>query len=336
MKTCILAIESSCDDTSAAVMVDGILKSNITATQEIHEKYGGVIPEAASRQHQQNIVPVVSEALFQAGLRKEELSAIAVTSGPGLIGSLLVGMSYAKGLSLALDIPLIAVNHMQAHILAHFIEEPRPSFPFLCLTVSGGHTQLVRINDDLSMELLGQTLDDAAGEAYDKTAKLLGLTYPGGPEIDRLASVGNPMRFKFPKADVPDLNFSFSGVKSSVMYFLRKELKNNPQFIEENLADLAASIQFAINSALIDKFAQAIKRSGIKEVALAGGVSANRGLQMMAENLAEKEGLNLYIPKLEYSTDNAAMIAMAAHFKYQKGIFNDLNISPKPRMTLSE
>ncbi len=334
MKTCILAIESSCDDTSAAVIADGVLRSNVTASQKIHEKYGGVIPEAASRKHQLNIVPVVSEALESAGLTMNELHAVAVTIGPGLIGSLMVGVSYAKGLSLALDIPLIAVHHMQAHVLAHFIEEPRPRFPFLCLTVSGGHTQIVLVREDLSMEVLGQTLDDAAGEAYDKTAKLLGLPYPGGPLIDELAAKGDGSRFQFPRASVPGLNYSFSGVKTAVMYFLRERLKDDPDFIEKNIHDLAASIQEAINDALLQKLKRAVKESGIREVALAGGVSANSGLRSKAARWAEKEGLNLYIPKIEYSTDNGAMIAMAAHFKYQKGDFAPLDITPEARLSI--
>jgi len=334
MKTCILAIESSCDDTSAAVIKDGILRSNVTANQKIHEKYGGVIPEAASRKHQLNIVPVVSEALQTAGLTMKDLDAVAVTIGPGLIGSLMVGVSYAKGLSLALDIPLIAVHHMQAHVLAHFIEEPRPAFPFLCLTVSGGHTQIVLVKEDLSMEVLGQTLDDAAGEAYDKTAKLLGLPYPGGPLIDRRAAQGDGSRFHFPRASVPGLNYSFSGVKTAVMYFLRDRQKEDPDFIEKNINDLAASVQEAINDALLQKLKRAVKESGIREVALAGGVSANSGLRKKAGKWAEKEGVNLYIPKVEYSTDNAAMIAMAAHFKYLKGDFASLDISPQARLPL--
>ncbi len=334
MKTCILAIESSCDDTSAAVIADGLLRSNVTASQEIHEKYGGVIPEAASRKHQLNIVPVVSEALQTAGLTMNELHAVAVTIGPGLIGSLMVGVSYAKGLSLALDIPLIAVHHMQAHVLAHFIEEPRPAFPFLCLTVSGGHTQIVLVREDLSMQVLGQTLDDAAGEAYDKTAKLLGLPYPGGPLIDRLAAKGDGSRFHFPRASVPGLNYSFSGVKTAVMYFLHERMKEDPGFIEKNIHDLAASVQEAINDALLQKLKRAVKESGIREVALAGGVSANSGLRSKARKWAAEEGANLYIPKIEYSTDNAAMIAMAAHFKYLKGDFAPLDISPQARLPL--
>ena len=336
MKTCILAIESSCDDTSAAVIADGVLRSNVTANQKIHEKYGGVIPEAASRKHQLNIIPVVSEALETAGLTMNELHAVAVTIGPGLIGSLMVGVSYAKGLSLALDIPLIAVHHMQAHVLANFIEKPKPAFPFLCLTVSGGHTQIVVVKEDLSMEVLGQTLDDAAGEAFDKSAKLLGLPYPGGPLIDQLAAKGDGSRFHFPRASVPGLNYSFSGVKTAVMYFLRTRLKDDPAFVEKNLHDLAASIQEAINSALLGKLKKAVKESGIREVALAGGVSANSGLRNAAIRWAEEEGLNLYIPGLEYSTDNAAMIAMAAHFKYLKGDFASLDISPEPRLHSAE
>jgi N6-L-threonylcarbamoyladenine synthase len=334
MKINILAIESSCDETSAAVISDGKILNNIIATQSVHEKYGGVVPELASRAHQQHLIPVVHEALHSSGITKQELSAIGFTRGPGLMGSLLVGVSFAKSLAFALGIPLIDVNHMQAHILAHFIDEPKPAFPFICLTVSGGHTQLVLVRDHLDMEVIGETTDDAVGEAFDKTAKLLGLPYPGGPLIDRYAKTGNPKAFRFPVSDMPDLSFSFSGIKTAVLYFLRDNLKENPNFINENLADICASIQFTLIKMLSQKLVKAAKEYRIKEIAIAGGVSANSGLRDELNILAAKHGWKVYVPKFEYCTDNAAMIAMAAHFKYLKGEFCGLDVVPEARMKI--
>ena len=310
----ILAIESSCDETSASIIVNGKVLNNIVATQSVHEKYGGVVPELASRAHQENLIPVIQEAILTAGIGKEQLSAVAFTRGPGLMGSLLVGVSFAKAFAGALNIPLIEVNHMQAHILAHFIEDPKPAFPFLCLTVSGGHTQLVLVRDFLDMEVVGQTQDDAVGEAFDKTAKLLGLPYPGGPLVDRYAKAGNPKAFQFPVTRMPGLNYSFSGIKTAVLYFLRDELQANPDFITENLADLCASIQFTLIEMLLIKLKEAVKLYGVKEIAIAGGVSANSGLRATLAELSKRKGWNLYIPRFEYCTDNAAMIAMAAHY----------------------
>lgn len=330
----ILAIESSCDETSAAVIVDGKVLNNIVATQSVHEKYGGVVPELASRAHQENLVPVVQEAIFSSGISKDQLSAIAFTRGPGLMGSLLVGVSFAKALAYARNIPLIEVNHMQAHILAHFIDEPQPSFPFICLTVSGGHTQLVLVKDHLDMTVIGETQDDAVGEAFDKTAKLLGLPYPGGPLIDRHAKNGNPKAFIFPITRMPELNYSFSGIKTAVLYFLRDELKTNPNFIEENLADLCASIQYSLIQMLLIKLKLAVKEHQVKNVAIAGGVSANSGLREALGQLAKEKNWNLFIPKFEYCTDNAAMIAMAAHYKYLKGEFSSLEVTPLAKMKL--
>lgn len=332
MNTVILAIESSCDETSAAVIKNGAMLSNIIATQKVHEKYGGVVPELASREHQQQIVPVVSEALAQAGVDKSDLTAIAHTQGPGLLGALLVGSSFAKSLSLGLDIPLIAVNHMQAHILAHFIEEPKPKFPFLCLTVSGGHTQLVRIEANLNMKILGETKDDAVGEAFDKSAKILGLGYPGGPLIDKYAKEGNPNKFQFSETSMPDLDYSFSGIKTSILYFLQKEMKIDSSFIENNLNDLCASIQKSLITMLLEKLILAAKKEGIKEIAIAGGVSANSGLREALENEGVNRKWNVYVPKFEFCTDNAAMIAMAAHFKFEKNDFASLSSVPMPRM----
>ena len=328
----ILAIESSCDETSAAVAVNGKVLNNIIATQSVHENYGGVVPELASRAHQQNIVPVVDEALKSAGIDKKSLSAIAFTRGPGLMGALLVGTSFAKSMALALDIPLIEVNHMQAHILAHFIDEPKPEFPFLCLTVSGGHTQIVLVKDFLDMEVIGETQDDAVGEAFDKAAKMLGLGYPGGPMVDKLAKKGDPARFKFPETEMPGLNYSFSGIKTAILYFLRAELKKNENFIKENENDLCASIQYTLVKMLLQKLRKAARLHNIKEVAIAGGVSANSGLRNALEELAEKENWKVYIPAFEYCTDNAGMIAMAAHFKYQQKEFVDQTVSALPRM----
>jgi N6-L-threonylcarbamoyladenine synthase len=334
MKINILAIESSCDETSAAVISDGKILNNIIATQSVHEKYGGVVPELASRAHQQHLIPVVYEAIASSGISKEELSAIAFTRGPGLMGSLLVGVSFAKSLAFALGIPLIDVNHMQAHILAHFIEEPKPSFPFICLTVSGGHTQLVLVKDYLDMEVIGETTDDAVGEAFDKTAKLLGLPYPGGPLIDKYAKAGNAKAFKFPVSDMPGLSFSFSGIKTSVLYFLRDNLKEKPDFISENLNDICASVQYTLIKMLTQKLIKAAKEHRIKEIAIAGGVSANSGLRAELTQLSAKFAWKVYVPKFEYCTDNAAMIAMAAHFKYLKGEFCGLDVVPEARMKI--
>jgi N6-L-threonylcarbamoyladenine synthase len=328
----ILAIESSCDETSASIIVNGKVLNNIVATQSVHEKYGGVVPELASRAHQENLIPVVHEALSTAGISKKELSAIAVTRGPGLMGSLLVGVSFAKAFAKALDIPLIDVNHMQAHVLAHFIEEPRPSFPFICLTVSGGHTQLVLVKDHLTMEVIGETQDDAVGEAFDKTAKLLGLPYPGGPLLDRHAKEGNPKAFTFPVTRMPGLNYSFSGIKTAVLYFLRDRLAEQPNFITDNLADLCASIQHTLVEMLLIKLKEAMKQRGVTEVAIAGGVSANSGLRAALSALSQRKGWTLYVPEFEYCTDNAAMIAMAAYFKYLRGEFVDYDIAPLAKM----
>lgn len=332
MKINILAIESSCDETSAAVISDGKILNNIIATQSVHEKYGGVVPELASRAHQQHLIPVINEAILTSGIDKKELSAVAFTRGPGLMGSLMVGVSFAKSFAYALGIPLIDVNHMQAHILAHFIEDPKPNFPFICLTVSGGHTQLVLVKDYLDMSVIGETTDDAVGEAFDKTAKLLGLPYPGGPLIDRYAKEGDPSAFQFPISDIPGLNFSFSGIKTAVLYFLRDNLKNNPNFIEENLKDICASVQFTLIKMLMLKLKKAAKEHKIKNIAIAGGVSANSGLRKELQELASKHGWNVFIPKFEYCTDNAAMIAMAAHFKFLKGDFCGLDVTPEARM----
>lgn len=328
----ILAIESSCDETSAAVISNGKIRSNVVTTQLIHEQYGGVVPELASRAHQTMILPVVEKALQDAKIAKNELNAIAFTRGPGLMGALLVGTSFAKALALGLDIPLIEVNHMQAHVLAHFIETPRPAFPFLCLTVSGGHTQIVRVRGPLDMEIIGQTLDDAVGEAFDKSAKLLGLPYPGGPLIDKYAQEGDPLAYGFPIPDVPDLNFSFSGIKTSILYFLQKQTKENPEFVQENLADICASIQHTLVKILLKKLTKATQQTGIQEVAIAGGVSANSGLRKTLEEAGKKQGWQVYIPRFEYCTDNAAMIAMAAHYKFLAQDFTDQSVSPLARM----
>ncbi len=330
--TSILAIESSCDETSAAVITNGQLCSNIVATQVIHQKYGGVVPELASRAHQQHILPVVEKALDDAKVSKKDLNAIAFTRGPGLLGALLVGASFAKALALGLKIPLIEVHHMQAHVLAHFIEDPCPAFPFLCLTVSGGHTQIVLVRDALDMEIIGETQDDAVGEAFDKTAKLLNLPYPGGPLIDQYAQEGNPLTFPFPLSEMPALNYSFSGIKTSILYFLQHQTKNNPRFVEENIADICAGVQYTLVKMLLQKLKKAAKQTGISDIAIAGGVSANSGLRKALQEMGEKERWNVYIPRFEYCTDNAAMIAMAAHFKYQKGDFCEQTISPLPRM----
>jgi N6-L-threonylcarbamoyladenine synthase len=328
----ILAIESSCDDSSAAVIINGKVCSNIVASQAIHTKWGGVVPELASRAHQQYIVPVVAEALDKAKITKNDLNAIAFTRGPGLLGSLLVGTSFAKALAMGLNIPLIDVHHMQAHVLAHFIDEPKPNFPFLCLTVSGGHTQIVFVRSALEMEVIGETQDDAVGEAFDKTAKLLNLPYPGGPLIDKYAKEGNPDRFPFPTVEMPGLNYSFSGIKTAFLYFLQKETKQNPNFVEENLADICASMQATLIKILLQKLKKASKQYKIKEIAIAGGVSANSGLRTEIQKMGEVENWNVYIPAFQYCTDNAAMIAMAAHFKAEKGEFCSQEVSPMPRM----
>lgn len=307
--------------------------ANCVATQDVHRAYGGVVPEVASRAHQVNIIPVVDLALKKAGVAKEDLSAIAFTRGPGLLGSLLVGVSFAKGLALSLGIPMIEVNHMQGHVLAHFIEDPKPAFPFLCLTVSGGHTQLVVIKSPLEMEVIGTTIDDAAGEAFDKTGKLLGLEYPAGPIIDRLAKLGTP-RFEFPEPKIPELNFSFSGLKTSILYFLKREIKKNPAFINENLNDICASVQTRIVSVLMNKLKKASKQTGIKEIAVAGGVSANSELRKQLLAIGEELGWSTYVPKLEYCTDNAAMIAITAYYKYQKRDFVGQDIVPMSRYAI--
>lgn len=328
----ILAIESSCDETSASVIRNGKVLNNIIASQNVHQKYGGVVPELASRAHQRNIVPVVDQALSEAGVHARNLQAIAFTRGPGLMGALLVGVSFAKGMAAALNIPLIEVNHMQAHVLAHFISEPHPRFPFLCLTVSGGHTQLVRVNAHLNMEVIGETQDDAAGEAFDKAAKLMGLPYPGGPLIDQYAAQGNPNAFTFPATSMPGLDFSFSGIKTAFLYFLRDKVKDDPDFIANNLPDLCASLQAHLVDMLVSRLKQASDLTGIREIAIAGGVSANRGLRKRLSEMAEKEGWNLFIPEFQYCTDNAAMIAIAAHFKFKEGMFADLGVVPQARM----
>jgi N6-L-threonylcarbamoyladenine synthase len=328
----ILAIESSCDETSAAVIRGGKVLSNIIATQAVHEKYGGVVPELASRAHQQNIIPVVAQALSTANVTKNELSAVAFTRGPGLLGALLVGSSFAKSFALGLNIPLIDVNHMQAHIMAHFIDDPKPNFPFLCLTVSGGHTQVVLVKDHLDMEIIGQTTDDAVGEAFDKTAKMLGLPYPGGPMLDKTAAQGNPQAFAFPVGNMPGYDFSFSGIKTSVLYFLKDKTKDNPNFVQENLADICASVQYTLIKTLLKKVVLAARDLGIKEVAIAGGVSANSGLRQALQDYAKKYDWSVYIPAFQYCTDNAGMIAMTAHYQYLKGDFADQYVSPEPRM----
>lgn len=325
----LLAIESSCDETSAAVIKNGKILNNIVASQLIHESYGGVVPELASRAHQQDIVRVVDEALTEAGIVRGDLSGIAFTRGPGLLGSLLVGTSFAKAMALGLDIPLIEVNHMQAHVLAHFIDAPQPAFPFICLTVSGGHTQLVLVKSPLDMEVIGETADDAVGEAFDKAAKMLGLGYPGGPKIDKLAAQGNPEAFPFPLSEMPDLKFSFSGIKTALLYFIRDK---GEAFVQENLADICASYQNTLIKMLLNKLRKATKIHQIKDVAIAGGVSANRGLRAALAKEAEKQRWNVFIPDFQYCTDNAGMIAMAAHFQYLAGNFADQTVSPLPRM----
>ena len=333
----ILAIESSCDDTSAAVLSDGYLLSNVIASQKVHEAYGGVVPELASRAHQQNIIPVVHEAIKQSGIAKDELSAIAFTRGPGLMGSLLVGTSFAKGLSLSLNVPLIEVNHLQAHILAHFIqtkgeEKENPKFPFLCLLVSGGNSQIVLVKSPRDMEIIGQTIDDAAGEAFDKCAKVMGLPYPGGPVIDRLAKEGNENAFQLCKPQIPNYDYSFSGLKTSFLYLLRDELKKNPNFIEENKNDLCASLQHTVIDILMTKLRKAVKDLGIKQVAVAGGVSANSALRAAFEDHAKRYKWTIHIPKFSYTTDNGAMVAIAGYFKYLDQEFCDISLPPFSRV----
>ena len=328
----ILGIESSCDDTSAAICVDGEILSNVIANQTIHAAYGGVVPELASRVHQQNIIPAVQQALLNAKVSKNGIDAVAFTRGPGLLGSLLVGVSFAKAFALAQNLPLIEVNHMQAHVLAHFIDEPKPSFPFLCLTVSGGHTQIVLVKNYFDMEIIGQTLDDAAGEAMDKTSKILGLPYPGGPLIDKNARLGNPNAFKFPEPNIPDLNFSFSGLKTSIFYFIRDNLAADPDFLKNKMNDICASVESRIVTILLNKLKKAALMYGVKSLALAGGVSANTGLRQGLLVLGEQMGWKCFIPKFEYCTDNAAMIAIAGHYKYLKQDFIGQNVAPLARM----
>lgn len=332
----ILGIESSCDETSASICIDGKIITNIIANQSIHQNYGGVVPELASRVHQQNIIPTVNEAITAAKISKKDVDAVAFTRGPGLLGSLLVGVSFAKAFALALDIPLIEVNHMQAHILAHFIQSKEdkkmPSFPFLCLTVSGGHTQIVLVKDYFDMEVVGQTLDDAAGETFDKTAKILGLPYPGGPLIDKYAQSGNPKAYHFTEPNIPALDFSFSGLKTGILYFVRDNLKNNEKFIQENLNDICASVQSRIVSILLNKVKKAALKYQIKDIAIAGGVSANSGLRNALQHEALQNNWNVFIPNFEYCTDNAAMIAIAGYYKYLKKDFVGQDIAPLARM----
>lgn len=336
LNTFILAIESSCDDTSCAVLRGNAVLSNITAGQHVHEQYGGVVPELASRDHQKNIVPVVDAALKKAGVSLGDLHAVAVTRGPGLMGSLLVGLSFAKSLSLALGIPLIEVNHMQGHILAHFIRgaQQPPVFPFVCLTVSGGHTQLVKVNNPLSFEILGETMDDAVGEAFDKAAKILGLPYPGGPLIDKLAKEGDPSRFKFAAAKVPDHNYSFSGIKTSFLYFIQNNLQKDPDFVQNNLNDICASYQHHLIQVLLKNARAVLKETGIRQLAIAGGVSANSELRKQVKLLEEQMAIKTFIPAFEYCTDNAAMIGITAYYKFLENDFADLGIVPMARMGL--
>ena len=335
----ILGIESSCDDTSAAIVRDGVILSNVIASQKVHEEYGGVVPELASRAHQQHIIPVVDSAIKRAGITKDEIGAVAFTRGPGLLGSLLVGTSFAKGFSLARSIPLIEVNHLQAHVLALFIKEKGiefnpPKFPFLCLLVSGGNSQIILVRDYLDMEVIGQTIDDAAGEAFDKCAKVMGLPYPGGPHVDRLAKEGDPLRFEFSRPRIPGLDYSFSGLKTNFLYFLRDQLKVNENFIEENKTDLCASLQHTIIQILLSKLKRAARETGIKEITIAGGVSANSGLRNALKESAQKFRWNLIIPKFEYTMDNAAMIAITGYFKYLKKEFVGQNVVPFARTQL--
>jgi N6-L-threonylcarbamoyladenine synthase len=333
MKTIILGLESSCDETSASICIDGKVMNNIIATQSIHEEYGGVVPELASRAHQKNIILVVESALRGAEIKFSDLSAIAVTQGPGLLGALMVGYSYAKSLAFALDIPIINVNHMKAHILAHFIETPTPIFPFICLTVSGGHTQIVKVNSAIDMVVLGSTIDDAVGEAFDKGAKLLGFPYPGGPKIDKYAASGNPQKFSFSESQIKGLDFSFSGIKTSLLYFLRDHLKNNPDFILENLADICASYQKHLVSMLMKKLVLAAEETSIRQISIAGGVAANKELRTQLKQLGQKHQWMSFIPEFEYCTDNAAMVAIAGHLYFQNKSFGHLTDAPQPRMS---
>ncbi len=332
MSTTILGIESSCDDTSAAVISDGILLSNVIASQKVHEQFGGVVPELASRAHQQNILPVVSEALRLAGVGKEDLDAIAFTRGPGLLGSLLVGTSFAKGMAIGLDIPIVDVNHLHGHVLSHFIKEEKeqevPEFPFLCLLISGGNSQLILVRSPFDMEMLGSTIDDAAGEAFDKCAKVMGLPYPGGPHIDRLAAEGNPNAFKFAKPHIPGFDYSFSGLKTSFLYTVRDHLKIDPDFIENRKADLAASLQKTIIEILIEKLDKAVKETKVTAVAIGGGVSANSGVRTAVEDFCRRRKIKAWIPKRAFTTDNAAMVAIAGYYKYQKGDYCPLDLPP--------
>ena len=337
MADIILGIESSCDDTSAAVIRDGYLLSNVIASQDVHRAYGGVVPELASRAHELNIVPVVSEALSRAGIQASDLTAIAFTRGPGLLGSLLVGTSFAKTLGIALDIPIVMVNHLQGHILANFVRQPdkpvcEPAFPYLCLLVSGGNSQIVRVDDPLHFEILGQTIDDAVGEAFDKCSKMMGLGYPGGPVIDRLAKQGDPERFKFAKPHIPGLDYSFSGIKTSLLYFVRDEMEKDPQFMENNKEDICASFQKALIDILMDKLIKAAKQTGIKEIAIGGGVSANSGLRERVVAEGKRRGWNTYLPEFKFTTDNAAMIAIAGYFHYKAGEQAPLDVAPVSRM----
>jgi N6-L-threonylcarbamoyladenine synthase len=337
MSIIILGIESSCDDTSAAVIEDGFLLSNLIASQKVHEQYGGVVPELASRAHQKNIIPVVDQAIKTAGISNDKISAVAFTNGPGLMGSLLVGTSFAKGFALARKIPLININHLQGHILVHFIREKNveraiPKFPFLCLLISGGHTQIIVVKDYLEMEIIGQTIDDAAGEAFDKCAKVMGLPYPGGPVIDKLAKEGDPLAFKFSKPIIEELDFSFSGLKTSFLYFLRDRIKEDADFVENRKADLCASLQKTIIDILMDKLVKASELTGIKEIALAGGVSANSGLRNSVKQIAEKRKWSLYLPELKFTTDNAAMIAITGYYKFLANEFASQDIAPVARM----
>lgn len=339
MSITILGIESSCDDTSSAVIRDGVLLSNVIASQAVHEAYGGVVPELASRAHQQNIVPVVSEAIKRAGINKNELSAIAFTRGPGLMGSLLVGTSFAKGLATALNIPMVDVNHLQAHVLAHFIQDPAfeynpPQFPFLCLLVSGGNSQIIQVEAYNKMKVIGQTIDDAAGEAFDKCAKVMGLPYPGGPVIDKLAREGNPKAFTLNKPHIPGLDYSFSGLKTSFLYLLRDKLKEDAAFIENNKCDLCASLQSTIIAILMDKLYKAVKQTGINEVAVAGGVSANSAIRAAFEQYAGRYGWTIHLPRLSFTTDNAAMVAITGYYKYQNKDFCSMDKAPFARVEL--
>lgn len=333
----ILGIESSCDDTSAAVISDGWLLSNVIASQDVHRAYGGVVPELASRAHEQNIVPVVSEAISRAGIKPSDLTAIAFTRGPGLLGSLLVGTSFAKAFGLALNIPIVEVNHLQGHILAGFVKQKdkpvvQPSFPYLCLLVSGGNSQIVKVNSPLDFEILGQTIDDAVGEAFDKCSKMMGLGYPGGPVIDRLAKLGDPQRFKFAKPHVPGLDYSFSGIKTSLLYFVRDEMAKDPEFMEKNKEDICASFQKTLIDILMDKLVKAAKQTGIKEITIGGGVSANSGLRDRITAEGKKRGWNTYLPEFKFTTDNAAMIAIAGYYHYLAGERSTMDVAPVSRI----